>query len=31
VPGTLYNIRLRVLGVGNQRSEWSEPVSHMAT
>lgn len=31
VPGTLYNIRIRVLGVRNQRSEWSEPVSHMAT
>jgi hypothetical protein len=31
VPGTLYNIRVRVHGVGNQRSEWSEPVAHMAT
>jgi len=30
VPGTLYGIRVRVLGAGNQRSEWSEPVSHMA-
>jgi len=31
VPGTTYGIRVRVLGAGNQRSEWSEPVSHMAT
>jgi hypothetical protein len=31
VPGTLYGIRVRVLGAGNQRSEWSEPVTHMAT
>ena len=31
VSGQLYGLRVRVLGVGNQRSEWSEPVSHMAT
>ncbi len=31
VPGMLYGLRVRVLGVGNQRSEWSEPVTHMAT
>jgi hypothetical protein len=31
VPGQLYGIRVRVHGVGNQRSNWSEPVSHMAT
>ncbi len=31
VPGQLYGIRIRVLGVGNQRSEWSESVSHMST
>ena len=31
VPGQLYGLRVRVHGVGNQRSEWSEPVSHMAT
>jgi hypothetical protein len=31
VPGQMYGIRVRVLGAGNQRSEWSEPVSHMAT
>jgi len=31
VPGTLYGIRVRVHGSGNQRSEWSEPVTHMAT
>jgi hypothetical protein len=31
VPGQVYSIRIRVLGVGNQRSEWSEPVSHMST
>jgi len=30
-PGQVYGIRVRVLGAGNQRSEWSEPVSHMAT
>jgi hypothetical protein len=31
VPGQMYGLRVRVHGVGNQRSEWSEPVNHMAT
>ena len=31
VSGQMYGIRVRVHGVGNQRSEWSEPVNHMAT
>jgi hypothetical protein len=31
VPGTIYAIRVRVHGSNNQVSEWSMPVSHMAT
>jgi len=30
-PGTVYAIRVQVIGSGNQRSEWCEPVSHMST
>ena len=31
IPGTLYEMRVQVLGSKNQRSEWSESVTHMAT
>jgi hypothetical protein len=31
VPGQLYGLCVRVHGVGNQRSEWIEPINHMAT
>ena len=31
VPGTVYAIRARALGSKNQRSEWCDPVNHMAT
>lgn len=30
-PGTMYAFRARALGSGNQKSAWSDPVSHMAT
>ena len=30
-PGTLYAVRVRVHGSLNQISDWSDPVSHMAT
>lgn len=31
VPGTVYTFRAAAMAAGNQQSEWSEPVSHMAT
>jgi len=31
IPGTLYEMRVQVIGSKNQRSEWSETLTHMAT
>jgi hypothetical protein len=31
IPGTMYAFRARAFGSNNQRSAWSDPVSHMAT
>jgi hypothetical protein len=31
VPGTTYNISARAIGGSDGFSEWSDPVSHMAT
>jgi hypothetical protein len=30
-PGTMYQIRAKVMGSGNQETEWCEAVTHMAT
>ena len=30
-PGTMYSFRVQVMGSGNQASEWSDTVQHMAT
>jgi hypothetical protein len=30
-PGTIYSIRVQVMGSGNQITEWSDAVQHMAT
>jgi hypothetical protein len=30
-PGTMYQIRAKVMGSGNQETQWCEVVTHMAT
>lgn len=30
-PGTVYSIRIQVMGSSNQRTEWCIPVTHMST
>ncbi|MGN6554051.1 MAG: fibronectin type III domain-containing protein [Verrucomicrobiota bacterium] len=31
IPGTLYSIQVRGIGGSTGTSDWSDPVSHMAT
>jgi hypothetical protein len=30
-PGTVYSMRVMVMGSGNQATDWSDPIQHMAT